>query len=319
MNIESASIFIHSRHKKFVRVGNYYIVKSFPIRELLGDMYNKYNKFKFIITNFWEWGFGNPGSSINISGLDWEGLKNENSRPRMNYFGGFGTAIYNTKYGLVFNKPSTHTVDLTLIFQKNYTDEIYYQGTLFAFTVVIYGIVESPLLLTYNNPINSLSSSFLLDSRKATININNYGGEITFKNVKIKELLGDMYDKYDKFKLILTNMYSVPFNPIAPSDRRLVGIKVKGLPFPRVYEYSIMDQYFPHPYKTIPTLGIIEYPTSNHSTNIFYGEWGVDFDKPSNPTVDLTIYIYTIQNSTVFTNTINYFINVYNFTVLGIE
>ena len=319
MNIESAVIFINSKHSKFVRVGNNYYIKSFPIRELLGDMYNKYNKFKFVIANFWDWGMGTFNRYMNISGLDWIGLKSDNSKPRVNLHSGFGTLINNAKYGLLFNKPSNSTVDLLITFHTNYTDEIIYQGTLFAFNIVIYGIKETPLLLDYKHPINSLSSSFLLDSRNAQININNYCGEITFKNVKIRELLGDMYDKYDKFKLILTNMYSAPFTPVAPADRRLVGIKVKGLPFPRAYEYSIMDNIYPNPYKTIPTLGIIDYPTTNHSTNIFYGEWGVDFDKPSNSTVDLTIYIYTIQNATVFTTTINYFLNVYNFTVLGIE
>ena len=51
------------------------------------------------------------------------------------------------------------------------------------------------------------SGQLILDTTKATSRtLVNTVNTILFKNVNIREVLGDMYDKYDKFKICLNGM-----------------------------------------------------------------------------------------------------------------
>jgi hypothetical protein len=65
----------------------------------------------------------------------------------------------------------------------------------------------------------------------ATGDINDIRNIITFKGVNIQNILGDMYDKYDKFNLRLTGVNASLTTYGTASIDRLHVIHMKGLPW----------------------------------------------------------------------------------------
>lgn len=158
------------------------------------------------------------------------------------------------------------------------------------------------------------SAQFYLTSSTATKTLNNLGSTITFSNFNIYECLGEMYHKYNKFKLVLTGVSSFNINPIT---YRFLAIKMSGLDWINCLDY-------PSDNKTLATIGIHLCPSnvfggSSASTNTqTYANCGCDFNKPSNNTVELTIYLHDAMTNGVST-TQSYGLNTFFFTIYGIK
>lgn len=58
--------------------------------------------------------------------------------------------------------------------------------------------------------------------------IKNYKTQITFHEIKWKELLGNMYDKFDQFKISLAQVHSINQTANAPEDGALVLLVSTG-------------------------------------------------------------------------------------------
>ena len=87
---------------------------------------------------------------------------------------------------------------------------------------------------------NEESASLVLRSGDLTANATNTVGtsdqhytNMTWSNINLRTLLGDMYDKYDKFALVPVAYQSAQAgaNIGAGNDDRILSINISGLPF----------------------------------------------------------------------------------------
>ncbi len=125
--------------------------RNVPIRDILGEMYDKYNKFKLVL-NYHSGNITNITSySVRISGLDFINTmeyKTDKSNQKSALFmlpQNTGRAINQIQenYGAVFRKPANNKVDITISMLLTSTMEIpnYNTGSQY-FVFSIYGIEE---------------------------------------------------------------------------------------------------------------------------------------------------------------------------------
>jgi hypothetical protein len=307
MNKQSATIVFHSND--MILENNEYYIKNFKLKETLGDIFDKYNKFNFTLDTFY-----NNASFTNrrliIYGLNWTSiLQNEPAQIPLQTSNGI--TQYTSNNSVMFLKPASPIVDLKLVFTGNTNNISPLTMETFVMIVSFEGVEESKDLIprTMNMRVDT-SNLFLHSSNASSIE----GGILTFNNIKIKQLLGDMYGKYDKFKLILTGFYNRNLNVLS-NNQRLIAIKVKGFDYVGQYDYSYIND---NPYIDIPTLGMCWNGSNSAILQQTQANWGCVFNKPSSLTIDLTIYLYTVQNSYTFTH-IDYGISAFFFTICGIN
>ena len=128
---------------------------------------------------------------------------------------------------------------------------------------------------------------------------------VEFNGFKLREALGDMYDKYDKFKIVFNQVLNWN-NDIFTN--RFLSVKMSGLDWVNNLEYGTDD-------KTLATLGFI-YAGSNGGMTIQTGAtFGCVFNKPKQESVNLTIRLFDLiannYDSTRQYKTTHYFFNVY--------
>lgn len=309
MNKQTATIVFHSND--MILENNEYYIKNFKIKETLGDIYDKYNKFNFTLDAFYN-NVSFTSRRLLIFGLNLSSiLQNEPAQIPLQVSNGI--TQYTSNNSVMFLKPASPIIDLRLVFINNVVNTYpsttpFAMGT-FVMLVSFEGVEESKELIPRTINIDT-STLFLHSSNAVSIE----GGILTFKNIKIKQLLGDMYDKYDKFKLILTGFYNRNLNVLSDTQR-LIAIKVKGFDYVGQYDYAYIND---NPYIDIPTLGMFWNASNSAIMQQTQANWGCVFNKPSSLTTDLTIYLYTVQNCYTFTH-IDYGISAFFFTICGIN
>ena len=132
---------------------------------------------------------------------------------------------------------------------------------------------------------------------------------LTFKGIPIRDILGDMYNKYDKFKLVL-NSHSGIYNSGTATNQQYF-IRVSGLDFINTTEYIINNNY---PRSAIYMLPIIT--SSQINLNNLPSNYGQVFNKPTNSSIDLTI-VFLDRNLTV--PSFNIGTNMFVFSIYGVE
>jgi len=112
MDKQTASTTIHSNN--LIMVGNEFYMKNFKIKELLGDMWDKYERFNFNVISSWDTGTY-PSLQLTISGLQWINLPlGEQAKIIIS---GTGDPIqYKNKLSNLFLKPSSPIVELKFSF-----------------------------------------------------------------------------------------------------------------------------------------------------------------------------------------------------------
>ncbi len=126
------------------------------------------------------------------------------------------------------------------------------------------------------------SASFYFNSNMASKLLDS---EIIFENYKIKECLGDLYDKYEKFKLVLVSCTSIN---TTKETNPLVSVRIEGLNWIGCYNYSTNDD-------SSAVVGNIQVASSTSNQFLNYpnqANWGCVFNKPSNTTVNLVISLF---------------------------
>lgn len=155
------------------------------------------------------------------------------------------------------------------------------------------------------------SANFYLTSSTAT-SISSLGSTIIFRNFNIRECLGDLYNKYTRFKIVLNSVCSYNTNAFSPS---YTAIRMSGLDFVNCYDHFTDS-------RTIATLGLclmssntagVRKNTQTPSIN------GCDFNKPSNQQVDLTIYLFDLIGNRISTTNNYGNNNTFCFTIYGIK
>lgn len=148
------------------------------------------------------------------------------------------------------------------------------------------------------------SGQLVLDTTKATRQVINNVINFRFKNVNIREILGDMYDKYDKFKLCLNGLQMGGAN-IAD---RVCFIRMSGLNWVGELGYNDDD--------TSKALITMDYVNLNSSNSLYNCNYGSVFNKPSNHIVEITFFIGdVITNGNVYWNYGNFILY---FSIFGV-
>jgi hypothetical protein len=122
--------------------------------------------------------------------------------------------------------------------------------------------------------------------------VNQYKNDTTFYNISLRTILGDMYDKYDKFNIKLSSiMYAAIAAPSATPSQLLLKINIVGLPFSNCTYHSYTNsnsQYC--------TMGSLTLGTA--ATQIYYNDDNVfTIDKPPAST-NIRIYLSTMGDFT---------------------
>jgi hypothetical protein len=132
---------------------------------------------------------------------------------------------------------------------------------------------------------------------------------IVYKNINLIELLGDLYDKYDRYKIVLYGFQNANPNSI---PNRNHAIKLSGLDWVGELEYLTDNT-------SLATIGMVFVSSNSNFTTVqSSSNWGCVFNKPNRNNIDITIHmIDLITNTTIPSN--NYGPMIFYFSIYGIK
>lgn len=135
---------------------------------------------------------------------------------------------------------------------------------------------------------------------------------IWFRGINMRVLLGQMYEKYDSFKICLTSVGNTNTTNIANVSDRVMCLNMSGLQWMnQTYDVATKTN---KDYVVISTL--IFQSTTGFSQN-YTGEIGWVFTKPLQDTIDINLYLTRVSDGSVASG-INYGESVFCFSVYGI-
>ncbi len=144
--------------------------------------------------------------------------------------------------------------------------------------------IQSSSLVLYTSLITAGATN-----RYGSANIN--FTDVTFTNINVRQILGDNYDKYYKFNLII-NSIVIPIAPadIANGNESAVMFYIGGLPFDNSVCYSTISQSNNNIslFATVK-LDIRGATNSVSDTATFSPSFFNTFLRPSNDNIDITI------------------------------
>jgi hypothetical protein len=147
---------------------------------------------------------------------------------------------------------------------------------------------------------------------------NQYMTKMTWYNINIRTLLGDMYDDYDQFNLCLNTFASAVVNGGAgvvgaSLDDRALLLKMSGLPFLN-QTYDVAKGH-----NTSSTyMGSIYFTTTYSSWELFFGSNIATFGK-NQDLVNITITYERILDGALPTTANAFPSSVFIFDIIGIE
>lgn len=246
MNRESATFQLATSASgpRFIRGTTAFTWVSFNLKDALGYMWGKYQRYKIYCT---EIVYTNSTTSNNdrtlnffLSGIDLEfpsysyvnsKLTNEAfiGSVFQSFAGNNALKQYPSTSGNVF-RASEETTNLTIQVRSALTNAppvaVSLANAGFVFQFIIYGVEEVPRLLKVANPRNY---PLVLMSAYATKNATNT--QMTFSNINLAEVIGQDYYTHDRFKLILTQYAMSSQSAIGAGTLGAFTILVEGLPF----------------------------------------------------------------------------------------
>ncbi len=121
--------------------------------------------------------------------------------------------------------------------------------------------------------------------------VNQYRNDITWYNISFKTILGDMYEKYDKFNIKLSSiMYSAVVAPSANAPDLSLKVNVTGLPFSNCTYHSITNSN-----SAICTMG--SFGLSTNASQLYYNDDNVfTIEKPP-ATANIRIYLTRLSDT----------------------
>lgn len=144
-----------------------------------------------------------------------------------------------------------------------------------------------------------------ITATNTSIKVDSLGTTIQYNNFRIKECLGDMFYKYNTFKLVLNGV--IAFSGVSATNS-LLSVKMSGLDWVNTYEYKITSD------DSVAFLGTITAGINNQLSNFI----GCDFNRPSNDVVNLTINLHDLSTNSK-NPTLNYGLFVFYFTIYGVN
>jgi hypothetical protein len=304
---------------------------NFDLRIVLGEtLWSKYKYFKVYLNDTY------PSNALGMVTLFQNGL----NLIQASYQGkkeGFQTAVdelnlaaagltmprhLNRSANLrtfVMIKPDNQNVQLTLQFvdETGATTTITPRIFFLAFVPIDdTKIYPSPYTMLYQNEqVNFTLNGFLLPSfngtnQFGTTSLN--GGILTFTNINMRHILGTLWDKYDKFNLICSNIgFCLTGSSFNAAQRRL-WFELEGLQF-------INNLRVTTGYKQGNAFTQQFFYNGNYEAE--YGEPPMSintFRKPESENITFTIYAWYSQNGGEL---VNNFLNnnIFTFSVVGVK
>jgi len=126
--------------------------------------------------------------------------------------------------------------------------------------------------------------------------MNAKGSSITWNNINLRTLLGDMYDQFDIFNICLNTISTAQANTIDPNaDSRNVNVKIGGLPWIN-QTYNVKTGVN----GMTTTLATFNFTPSSATTQYYYSNNIATFGKNSD-TCNLTIEYWRILDDAIVT------------------
>jgi hypothetical protein len=340
MDIEIAKLWLNSgsltttpSQTGVISANNMTVTFNFDLRIVLGEtLWSKYKYFKMYINDTY------PGSILGIATLYQNGL----NLIQASYQGkkaGFQTAIDESNLtvstGLprhlsrsanqrtfVMIKPDDQNVQLTLQFVDETGGTTTMPQRIFFLAFVPIDdtkIYRSPYTMVYQNEqVNFTLNGFLLPGGAGGTNqfgtSNGNKTIMTFTNINMRQILGSLWDKYDKFNLICSNIgFCLTGSTFSVAQRRM-WFELEGLQFInnlRVTNgYKQGNAFTQQFFYNITATYDAEYGEPPMSINTFR--------KPESENINFTIYTWCSVNggelSTVLLNN-----NIWTFSVVGVK
>jgi hypothetical protein len=197
------------------------------------------------------------GIVFNIRGVIFTNNLNSSTMTKLptGIFGAMFTKInnvtFNTGGNILTFKKFQEIVDLNIFYNRisKNTNGNYQINTTtpfpdFMFSFMIYGVKkrENTIkeIISSNNMFNAECATLVLrtadlpaNSSNAVGSTNQYITNMTWNNINLRTLLGSMYEKYDRFALVPTQIQSITaFSGVGTTgDDRNIMIFISGLPF----------------------------------------------------------------------------------------
>jgi hypothetical protein len=340
MDIEIAKLWLNSgsltttpSQTGVISADNMTVTFNFDLRIVLGEtLWTKYKYFKMYINDTYPFTLGGI-TTLFQNGLNLIQSSYQGKPP------GFQTAIdeqnlyatggnyqrhlsrsANTRT-FVMIKPDANNVQLTLQFvNESGTPGTIPQRVFFLAFVPIDDtkIYRSPYTMLYQNEqVNFTLNGFLLPSAAGT---NQFGTSnanktiLTFTNINMRNILGTLWDKYDKFNLICNNIgFCLPGTTFNDGQRRM-WFELEGLQF-------INNLRVTTGYKQGNAFTQQFFHSDQFGYNAEYGEPPMSintFRKPESENINFTIYTWCANNGgeiqTVILNR-----NIWTFSVVGVK
>jgi hypothetical protein len=317
-----------------ISADNMTVTFNFDLRIVLGEtLWSKYKYFKMYINDTY------PANTAGIVTLYQNGL----NLIQASYQGkqaGFQTAIdecvlvtptsiprqfnrsANTRT-FVMIKPDDQNVQLTLqyVFETGAPTTITQRIFFLAFVPIDdTKIYRSPYTMLYQNeqvnftlsgtilPAGGVAASNQFGSRNANFNI------FTFTNINMRQILGSLWDKYDKFNLICNSIGMTGTGATFSQAQRRMWYEIEGLQF-------INNLRVTTGYKQGNGFTQQFFYTETFTNDCEYGQAPMSintFRKPESENVDLTFYCWTSNGGGTIT-VVQLNPQVFTFSVVGVK
>lgn len=156
--------------------------------------------------------------------------------------------------------------------------------------------------------MNLESSTLVLRSINANVNVGGFNNDMTWQNINLKSLLGSMYGKYRRFKLILTAFAGGPAS--VNTINGIVNFYMEGLRwYQSSYDTSINAN------RTRALVGTGEFSTTGRTIN-YVTEAGYMFDTQQ-LNADIRIFITRVSDDTI--QATQYSPSIFVFSIYGVD
>jgi hypothetical protein len=157
--------------------------------------------------------------------------------------------------------------------------------------------------------MNLESATLVLRSINANTNVGNYNNDLTWNDINIKALLGPMWLKYKKFKLIMTGFASSAQTGITDTNR-IVNIYMEGLRWVQSsFDTSISAN------RSRALVGTAEFSTTGRTIN-YVNESGFIFDTQQT-TSNIRLFFTRVTDDTL--QATQYSPSIAIFSIYGID
>jgi hypothetical protein len=157
--------------------------------------------------------------------------------------------------------------------------------------------------------MNLESATLVLRSINANTNVGNYNNDLTWNDINIKALLGPMWMKYKRFKLIMTGFASSGQTGISDVNR-IVNIYMEGLRWVQSsFDTSISAN------RSRALVGTAEFSTTGRTIN-YVNESGFIFDTQQT-TSNIRLFFTRVTDDTL--QATQYSPSIAIFSIYGID